>query len=622
MDILYPLGLLGLLTLPIIVLLHLLRERQRRVAVPSLLLWQNIPQTPDGVRSRKLPLTLLLLLQLLIALMAGLALSRPQILGISGRGAQHTAIVIDTSASMLAGDGVGTRFDAARDAARAAVGGLSSGDKLTIVTAGPNARVVASGGAGDAAALLAAIDGLAAGGVGTQLDAALTLAEAALDPQLSRRVLLLTDGAIVGATPRELSVPVEVQTIGASAANRAVVALAARPWGGEIRVYSRVSNHDAAPYAGTLTLAGDGRELGAQRVSVGANGETEVTWVVPQGVAALTATLDGRDVQPADDVAYVALARGKALRALLVSDAPDAMRRALAALPDVALMVVATQQYDARAARDLTIFDGYLPPTLPDGALLLIDPPPSGSLLQIGDATRQLAADSSFAVQTGPAEGLALAGAQLGGLRDLTVPPWATVQLAGEDQAGAALPLIVRGTERGRELAVWTFAPDAGNLTNRVAFPLLVTRTIRDLVPTLLPGAIRAGAPIVLRLGDDASAVLVTGPDGATSERRAAPQTTIDDLLTPGLYTIAVRRGVAVTNLGTVGVSAGGGGEDDLAPQPLTLTGTLTDAGAVPRRAAADLWPYLALGALALLLFEWAYVLRPRRLARPAPQGP
>lgn len=245
MDILYPLGLLGLLTLPIIVLLHLLRERQRRVAVPSLLLWQNIPQTPDGVRSRKLPLTLLLLLQLLIALMAGLALSRPQILGISGRGAQHTAIVIDTSASMLAGDGVGTRFDAARDAARAAVGGLSSGDKLTIVTAGPNARVVASGGAGDAAALLAAIDGLAAGGVGTQLDAALTLAEAALDPQLSRRVLLLTDGAIVGATPRELSVPVEVQTIGASAANRAVVALAARPWGGEIRVYSRVSNHDA-----------------------------------------------------------------------------------------------------------------------------------------------------------------------------------------------------------------------------------------------------------------------------------------------------------------------------------------------------------------------------------------
>ena len=55
MTLLFPLGLLALLTLPIIVILHLLRERRRRVAVPSLLHWQNLPRQPEGQRIRRLP---------------------------------------------------------------------------------------------------------------------------------------------------------------------------------------------------------------------------------------------------------------------------------------------------------------------------------------------------------------------------------------------------------------------------------------------------------------------------------------------------------------------------------------------------------------------------------------
>src|SRR3712207_8291507 len=50
--------LLALLTLPIIVLLHLLRERRRRVSVPSLMHWQHLPRRPEGERIRRLPLTL------------------------------------------------------------------------------------------------------------------------------------------------------------------------------------------------------------------------------------------------------------------------------------------------------------------------------------------------------------------------------------------------------------------------------------------------------------------------------------------------------------------------------------------------------------------------------------
>src|SRR3954466_549167 len=137
MTFLVPLGLLALLTIPIILLLHLLRERRRRVAVPSLLHWQNLPRKHEGERIRRLPLTLLLLLHLLVAALIGLALGRPQLAGALGGTARQTAIVVDISTSMAASDGATTRFAAARERARAALSGLGSGDRATLIAAGP-----------------------------------------------------------------------------------------------------------------------------------------------------------------------------------------------------------------------------------------------------------------------------------------------------------------------------------------------------------------------------------------------------------------------------------------------------------------------------------------------------
>lgn len=61
MSFLFPLGLLALLSIPIILVLHLVREQRKRQVVPSLMLWKNIPRRHDGTRRRLLPLTLLLL---------------------------------------------------------------------------------------------------------------------------------------------------------------------------------------------------------------------------------------------------------------------------------------------------------------------------------------------------------------------------------------------------------------------------------------------------------------------------------------------------------------------------------------------------------------------------------
>ncbi|NJN65736.1 MAG: VWA domain-containing protein, partial [Chloroflexaceae bacterium] len=76
--LLFPLGLLALLALPIILWLHLRRQRQRRVIVPSLLLWQALQHQSLAQRRKWLPLTILLLLHLLVAALLGVALAHPQ----------------------------------------------------------------------------------------------------------------------------------------------------------------------------------------------------------------------------------------------------------------------------------------------------------------------------------------------------------------------------------------------------------------------------------------------------------------------------------------------------------------------------------------------------------------
>jgi hypothetical protein len=55
MTLLVPLALLSLLTLPIIVILHMTQLRRRRVEVPSLLLWRQIPLQATARRRRRLP---------------------------------------------------------------------------------------------------------------------------------------------------------------------------------------------------------------------------------------------------------------------------------------------------------------------------------------------------------------------------------------------------------------------------------------------------------------------------------------------------------------------------------------------------------------------------------------
>src|SRR5919201_3686875 len=102
MIFLAPVAMWFLAALPVIFILYLIQSRYRPQVVASLLLWKRMARDLEAEASWRRPRwDLLLALQLLVALLAALALARPAFLG---GGSQRLVAVIDTSASMTARD--------------------------------------------------------------------------------------------------------------------------------------------------------------------------------------------------------------------------------------------------------------------------------------------------------------------------------------------------------------------------------------------------------------------------------------------------------------------------------------------------------------------------------------
>ncbi|MCU0490731.1 MAG: VWA domain-containing protein [Chloroflexaceae bacterium] len=640
MSFLAPLGLLALLALPIIVVLHLLRERRRRVVVPSLLLWRNLTPRPDPEQRRRLPLTWLLLMHLLVAGLLALALAQPQWLNNLLGGQRHVAVVIDTSTSMAARDGGSTRLEQARNRARSLINGLSGNDTLSLIAAGPQARVLASGTAESATALLAALETVQVEGSGTDLSGGLTLAQAALANQGDGRVVVLSDSATpnlereINRTPRTR--PIDWQQIGGNTNNQAIVTLASRAWnsggaGGRssVQVYARVANYSSGAVTSQLRLFGDDQLLDTRDLNMLENGESELTWTLPTGIRVLRAELTGNDALPADNSASLSLAAARPINTLLVSASPGALERALRAVPGLNVTVVPPADYGAaqqNARPDLTIFDGALPADWPVGGVLVVNPPPgaerpAGSPLtidgQLVDLNREGQREPVRPVGTVALfDGLSLDSVNFAAARRVEVPPWATVQLAAGD-----LPLILRGQAGQSEIAIWTFDLTSSTLPSRLAFPLLVARTVRSLTPAALPGSLLAGESLPVRLSPRTDSLELREPDGQTRQIAVTPGGAVAPLSLgqPGVYTIVERAGADVLFEGQLAVNAGSPIESDLRPRPVPpgLDRAATPTGGNSGVSVPDWQPFwfgLVMLALLVMLIEWAYVHRGRRV--------
>lgn len=614
MTFLAPIGLLALLALPVIVFLHLLQARRRQTVVPSLLIWRQIAPRPAARRRRRLRWTLLLLLHLLAALLIGLALAQPQIplpwLG----AARATAIVIDTSTSMALSEGGSARLERARQRAATLIAQMRGADQAALISAGPQARLIDRGGSADTARLLAALDQITIEGAGSDITGALTIAETFFLDQPGARLVWLTDGALPLPDLTTARIPLQIEVIGTTQPNRAVTTLAARLGNaGAVHVYARLVNHSNEPFRGPVRLLVDGQLSRSEPASIRPNAALELAWTLPGPAQQIRLELDGTDGLPLDDVATVNVTGQRPIRVVLVAADAPALARALQAMPEVTLITVDPASFAPDPTADLTIFVNTQPRRWLAGAMLLINPS-AGGLLPINGTTTAGASLTLTPAGEALLRDVNLGGIAWGQIAVIDQPAWLT-PLALSD----GIPLILRGRFEQSDVAVWNFDLANNPLTTRLAFPLLVARTVRDLTPPPLPVAVTLGAPLVYQADIRATQLAVIDPAGNSAT--IALQPAIPATLEPtqaGVYRVQEWANERLLRETPIPVNAGAIGEAD--PTPRFASATL---GAAPVAAPATrsdlpqpLWSWLLMTTIIVLIGEWLYTHR-----RPQPEA-
>jgi len=630
MTFLNPVALAGFALFIPVILLYMLRLRRREVIVSSTFLWQQVVRDREANTPwQRLRRNLLLVLQLLIIALLVLALARPAILTPS-ISAGRTVILLDASASMQASDGApGTRFEAAVRAIRDLIATANADNEFSLIRVGTAAEVLTPF-TSDRQALAAALDAAKAGQGGADWETAFTLAAAGAQGADTYTTVIYSDGG--GELNDAPGLPGEVryEPVGESARNLAITALAVRALPGQPpQLFAQVENFGAADADVIFDLRADGELLDAQRLTVPAGSVLPVVSNrLPAGFSAVRAGItapadadDWPDDLALDNAAFTAADDAQTRRVLLISPGGNRfLEQALGSLPGVTTVTSRPEAGIPAEGFDLVVLDGWLPDTLPNTDLLIINPPESSALFTVGQTLERPADGSPGPTgnirSTGADSRLRfvdLAGVNLLRFRDVRAE-WAEPLVVADGG-----PLLLAGETGGRQIAILTFDVRDSDLPLQIAFPVLMASLVnwyapQDLVAAPFNRAV--GEAVVLNPEPGADSIRITPPDGepvmlALDASGGAVFTGTD---TPGQYTVETLAGDVVTQSAVFAVNLFDAAESDLAPRPGIQIGGET---VLPEQGDAvgvrELWPLFALAALTILLIEWWIYFRRQR---------
>ncbi len=604
----YPVALLSLLAIPLLVALHLLRPRRRRVVVSTTALWQAaLKDRERGHGFRRLLRNLSLLLLLVSAAALGLALAGPQWLTRTSEGAD-TVLVLDVSASMKTRSGSGTtRFDQALAEAAGIVGGLPRGGRMLVMTSGRKA-LLRTGFESDSEALQRVLAQLRPGDEAGRPREALALALSLLRGREHGRIYFLTDGAfdpdVDPASPQ-----VVFRVVGEPARNVAITRFDLRQEPASedrFQVLMTVKNYTDAPVVVPASASLDGRVLFRRSLELAAReGRTLVLPFPGRALGQAVARIDVDDDLAADNQAFAAVNAHDRLRVLLFTRGNFYLESVLQALPDTDLVkrdgAPAEDIAPLARSHDVVVFDGIAAPRLPPGNFLLVDTVAPG--LPFSDAGRVARPAILGRGQSALMRDVDLTAVRIDQARRVVIDERVAglQRLFWSRETDLALALL----DDGLKLVYLGFDPARSNFPLQAAFPLFVSQSLEWLRPRaagLTSAHIAAGSTRSIQVPAAETQVTVRAPSGSARTLEVKGGLALfDATFDAGIYRYTVGDAaryfaVSLTDARESDVNrrwAPGERRDGMRP---------ASDGA---QALVPLWPWLLVLALALLALEW-----------------
>jgi hypothetical protein len=578
-----PLAFKLLYALPLLFVPYLLQERNKRVIVPALFLYQGLPTTSRRRLWGKLQLTPLFFLQLLLLLLLITAAAQPFL----PRHAGKIAVVIDTSASMQAQASAtkNTLFALAKQQAADEIAALSTEETISFFVSAPFPMPVPSSPEMPSPQRL--LSSLTVSDTPDPSDDIL----AAFFSQLVKehgfqRVVFFTDRPLAKSLDEGTLI---VRTLGDTRPNLSIasVQLYRSPFAPEdIEVTVAIGGQmDRANGRVEIINAETDKQLASQPLPKTSKGIVAFPRLPLAPVYRIRLAVD--DGLAVDNEAAIVLPTLNTVSILVVSPAANTVR-SVGQIPNLAVELISPQDYTPeRASRfPIILFHLTAPETLPVTNAAFILPPEGNALFPLGKGTSRprvtqwTAAHPLTAYVTFPLLTPAYAQA-------LLPVSWCKSVINGTGGS-----LMLAGEREGRRYAALGFD----------LFPYLGKQNLPASILTLnLLGwlADRTGQLADTRTGTtlqiENPSTTVRQPDG----QLAHVENGAVRLTKQGVYTLTengIEHQVAVNLLD---------GEESHLGRPLHIPELAPAVPVAPEKTGQPLWPWILYGVLFLLLVDW-----------------
>ncbi len=367
---LWPLFLL--ITIPLLILLYILKRKYREEVISSTLLWNEVyKNTRANTPWEKLRKNIMLLLQIIILLLLIFSLMRP-FLNFGGKTYKNIILVIDNTASMAAEYGNATRLEEAKKLAREVLSSTKDDTNTYIISFDGNSNLLQNGDFNKEVSneIISSISqSYNTGEISEILSFVKAIGEG-----------IEEEYEVIAITDKDFSlgdVNGKVVSLANSGINASIDNVSHKFLEDKVRVIATITNRGSGDYSGDFSLY-DGEELiSVEALELKEGDNKTLTFDLPSIKSeVLRGELSRKDMILEDNTYNHVVGKKKVNKVLIVTEENLFLEKAFAIIPN-------TEVYKTNSASNLTsadnydlyVFDGITPDIIPSkGSILFINP--------------------------------------------------------------------------------------------------------------------------------------------------------------------------------------------------------------------------------------------------------
>ncbi|MCH5158229.1 MAG: BatA and WFA domain-containing protein [Clostridiales bacterium] len=491
MRFLYPLGFLGLIGIPVLVLVYIIKNRYTEKIISSTYIWTM----SERFLKRRVPISKIaniisLILQILAVIFISFAITQPVIVI---PGAAHSyCFVIDASGSMNITQNGKTRFDIAKERIDEMIDKSKNGSDYTLICMGGSDQMYEN--ILDKKTAKQKLSELNVGYESPDAAHALEKAQVKFNKNPSMLIYLFTDKDYTQSDN------VTVVNVAKDVDNYAIKDVSYEHSGSKLRITgTAVSYLGESDVTVQLYFDGESEKYDSKEVKADGAGAQFEFVCDKASFGFFTVALEGKDALVLDDeIVVYDVAYQNISDILLVSDSPFFMRAALASVGINKVDFKTTDEYEGNTGYGLYIFDTFMPEKLPeDGAVWFIDPKSTlagtnfsfqGEVAPRTDANYSTSTESMVMTLL---DGIVDATDKIHAYKSFTVNRYDKCRLNGKfyelAYCDGDTPILFAGTNAyGNREAVFAFDIHNAQLALLGDLPLLVKNLINFSFPTTI----------------------------------------------------------------------------------------------------------------------------------------